>query len=216
MIKILFDDIKAYFDAKANPTEEEQQLKQRLSEGYFPITSVHRDDLQGAGFDMERISDDDMKELPTRWPMIIASNCFGKAWKSSPRYWVFRRKRTPSAPSVNRKTSDTTSMKTSSIATHVPKHGTTKYTCWSNFPKIPRLLRKPVTCRGTARTTGRFTCPKKSISATTVNPPPETSAIGPSVGRIPRNTWIQKVANSFRMKMHCKNSVLRPIGFRYH
>lgn len=63
MIQILLDDIKAYFDAKERLTEQEQQLVQRLSGGYFPITSVHRDDLQGVGFDVEKISDDDMKEL---------------------------------------------------------------------------------------------------------------------------------------------------------
>lgn len=63
MIQELFDDIKTYFNARENPTEEERRLQQRLSGGYFPITSVHRDDLHGIGFDVERISDDDMKEL---------------------------------------------------------------------------------------------------------------------------------------------------------
>ena len=63
MIQTLFDDIKAYFDAKENPTEQEQQFKRRLSEGYFPITSVHRDDLKSAGFDVDKISDAEMKEL---------------------------------------------------------------------------------------------------------------------------------------------------------
>ena len=63
MIQTLLDDIKAYFDAKEILTEQEQQLKRRLSEGHFPITSIHRDDLQGVGFDVDRISDDDMKEL---------------------------------------------------------------------------------------------------------------------------------------------------------
>lgn len=63
MIQELFDDIKTYFNDKENPTEEERQLQQRLSEGYFPITSVHRDDLQDIGFDVDKISDDDMKKL---------------------------------------------------------------------------------------------------------------------------------------------------------
>lgn len=79
MIQTLLDDIKAYFDAKANPTEEEQQLKQRLSEGYFPITSVHRDDLQGVGFDVERISDDDMKELARK---MAGDYCEQLFWNS--------------------------------------------------------------------------------------------------------------------------------------
>ena len=63
MVQTILDEVKAYFDAKENPTEEECRLRQCLSEGYFPITSVHRDDLQNAGFDVERISDNDMKEL---------------------------------------------------------------------------------------------------------------------------------------------------------
>ena len=63
MIQTLLDDIKAYFDAKEKLTEQERQLRQRLSERYFPITSVHRNDLQGIGFDVDRISDDDMKRL---------------------------------------------------------------------------------------------------------------------------------------------------------
>ena len=63
MIQTLLDDIKAYFDAKEKRTEQERQLRQRLSERYFPITSVHRNDLQGIGFDVDRISDDDMKRL---------------------------------------------------------------------------------------------------------------------------------------------------------
>lgn len=66
MIQGLFDDIKAYFDAKTTLTEQEQQLKQRLSEGFFPITSVHRDDLQGVGFDVDKISDSQMRELAHR------------------------------------------------------------------------------------------------------------------------------------------------------
>lgn len=35
----------------------------RENAGYFPITSVHRDDLEGQGFDVEKISDDDMQNL---------------------------------------------------------------------------------------------------------------------------------------------------------
>lgn len=63
MIQTLLDDIKVYFNTIENPTTREQQLKQRLSEGYFPITSVHRNDLVGKGFDVEKISDADMKIL---------------------------------------------------------------------------------------------------------------------------------------------------------
>lgn len=66
MVQTILDEVKAYFDAKENPTEEERRLQKRLSGGYFPISFVHRDDLQDAGFDVERISDDDMKELAAR------------------------------------------------------------------------------------------------------------------------------------------------------
>lgn len=63
MIQALLDDLKAYFDAKEKPTEQERQFKLRLSEGYFPVAFVHREDLQWAGFDVEKISDARMREL---------------------------------------------------------------------------------------------------------------------------------------------------------
>lgn len=63
MKQSLLDDLLAYFNAKENPTEEERQFKLRLSEGYFPIAFVHREDLQRAGFDVKVISDSRMREL---------------------------------------------------------------------------------------------------------------------------------------------------------
>lgn len=98
MIKILFDDIKAYFDAKANPTEEEQQLRQRLSEGYFPITSIHRDDLQGAGFDAERISDDDMKELADKMAKDYCEQLFWESMEIIAEILGFPKKKNPVCP----------------------------------------------------------------------------------------------------------------------
>ena len=98
MIQTLLDDIKAYFDAKANPTEEEQQLKQRLSEGYFPITSVHRDDLQGAGFDVERISDDDMKELADKMANDYCEQLFWESMEIIAEILGFPKKKNPVCP----------------------------------------------------------------------------------------------------------------------
>lgn len=98
MIQTLLDDIKAYFDAKENPTEEEQQLKQRLSEGYFPITSVHRDDLQGAGFDVERISDDDMKELADKMANDYCEQLFWESMEIIAEILGFPKKKNPVCP----------------------------------------------------------------------------------------------------------------------
>lgn len=63
MIQQLIDDLRVYFEAKSSLTQEEQTLLNRLQDGYFPITSVHRDDLASKGFDVRKISDGDMREL---------------------------------------------------------------------------------------------------------------------------------------------------------
>ena len=98
MIQTLLDDIKAYFDAKANLTEEEKQLKQRLSGGYFPITSVHRDDLQGVGFDVERISDDDMKELARKMANDYCEQLFWGSIEIIAEILGFPKKKNPVCP----------------------------------------------------------------------------------------------------------------------
>lgn len=71
------------------PTEEEKLFIRELNAGYFPITSVHRDDLEGKGFDVKKISDDDMRNLAEKmakdyyeqlfWPSmeIIAGEILG-------------------------------------------------------------------------------------------------------------------------------------------
>lgn len=63
MIRELINDLRVYFNKIENPTEEEKRFIQLLNEGYFPITSVHRNDLESKGFDVKRISDSDMEEL---------------------------------------------------------------------------------------------------------------------------------------------------------
>jgi|GEM_PF-6874721 len=37
-----------------------------LEQDYFPITSVHRDDLKAAGFDASNVPDDVMTELASK------------------------------------------------------------------------------------------------------------------------------------------------------
>ena len=66
MVQTILDEVKAYFDAKENPTEEERRLQKRLSGGYFPISSVHRDDLAAKGYDTRKIDDGQMMELAAR------------------------------------------------------------------------------------------------------------------------------------------------------
>ena len=81
MVRELYQRLREYFNNLPEPTEEERQFIRELNAGYFPITSVHRDDLEGQGFDVEKISDDDMQN---RWPTITANSCSGPAWKSLP------------------------------------------------------------------------------------------------------------------------------------
>ena len=96
MIQILFKQLREYFSAKKNPTEEETDFLKRLSEGYFPITSVHRDDLQAKGFDIDKITDAHMEELADKmsddyceqlfWDsMEIIADCMGLPRKEIPR-----------------------------------------------------------------------------------------------------------------------------------
>ena len=66
MVQTILDEVKAYFDAKENPTEGERRLQKRLSGGYFPISSVHRDDLAAKGYDTRKIDDGQMMELAAR------------------------------------------------------------------------------------------------------------------------------------------------------
>ena len=63
MVRELYQRLREYFNNLPEPTEEEKQFIRKLNAGYFPITSVHRDDLEGKGFDVKKISDDDMQNL---------------------------------------------------------------------------------------------------------------------------------------------------------
>lgn len=74
MVRELYQRLREYFNNLPEPTEEERQFIRELNAGYFPITSVHRDDLEGQGFDVEKISDDDMQNLAEK----MAEMQFGK------------------------------------------------------------------------------------------------------------------------------------------
>ena len=63
MVRELYQRLREYFNNLPEPTEEERQFIRELNAGYFPITSVHRDDLEGQGFDVEKISDEDVPKL---------------------------------------------------------------------------------------------------------------------------------------------------------
>ena len=84
MVRELYQRLREYFNNLPEPTEEERQFIRELNAGYFPITSVHRDDLEGQGFDVEKISDDDMQNLAEKMATITANSCSGPAWKSLP------------------------------------------------------------------------------------------------------------------------------------
>lgn len=63
MIQQLMNDIRRYFEVKTSFTPDEQQLLTQLQAGHYPITSVHRADLESKGFDTRKISDSQMVEL---------------------------------------------------------------------------------------------------------------------------------------------------------
>lgn len=81
MLQQLLDDLRGYFEAKSPLTIQEQELQNRLNEGYFPITSIHRDDLAAKGFDVHRISDSDMKRLADKMASDYCDQLFWDSMK---------------------------------------------------------------------------------------------------------------------------------------
>lgn len=79
MVQQLLDDLRGYFEAKSPLTKQEQELLNRLNEGYFPITSIHRNDLAAKGFDVRDITDGDMKRLAGRMASDYCNQLF---WSS--------------------------------------------------------------------------------------------------------------------------------------
>ena len=62
----ILEAVRAYFNAIENPTEPERHIQQLLAEGFFPITSICRDDLKARGFDADKVTDEQMQELARR------------------------------------------------------------------------------------------------------------------------------------------------------
>ena len=72
-------DLKIYFNNIKNPSERERQLLNQLNAGYFVITSVHRNDLARTGFDVKKISNNDMDKLAEK---IANDYCNQLFWES--------------------------------------------------------------------------------------------------------------------------------------
>lgn len=66
MLQQLLDDLRGYFESKPLLTEVEQALLDRLKEDIFPILFLQRDDLAQTGFDVRRISAEQMRRLALR------------------------------------------------------------------------------------------------------------------------------------------------------
>ena len=62
----ILEEVRAYFNAIENPTEQEKRIQIMLSDEFYPITSVCRDDLKAKGFDTDKATDDLMRELAHR------------------------------------------------------------------------------------------------------------------------------------------------------
>jgi hypothetical protein len=65
MNRTLLEELIKYFSEIKNPDDEEKQLLMQLEseKPYFKITSVSREDLKQAGFDVSEVSDADMYTL---------------------------------------------------------------------------------------------------------------------------------------------------------
>ena len=64
-----------------------------IENSFFKITSVHRDDLEHAGFDTSQVDDHTMERLPAKWPMITVNSYFGIIFQLLLKLWVFHEKR---------------------------------------------------------------------------------------------------------------------------
>ena len=79
MVRELMQDLKIYFNNIKNPSERERQLLNQLNAGYFVITSVHRNDWARTGFDVKKISNNDMDKLAEK---IANDYCNQLFWES--------------------------------------------------------------------------------------------------------------------------------------
>ena len=79
MVRELMQDLKIYYNNIKNPSERGGQLLNQLNAGYFVITSVHRNDLARTGFDVKKISNNDMDKLAEK---IANDYCNQLFWES--------------------------------------------------------------------------------------------------------------------------------------
>lgn len=65
MQRQLLEDLHRHFSKMQNPTKHEKDLLTRIEIElpYFQITSIHKDDLEHAGFDASKVSDGDMEDI---------------------------------------------------------------------------------------------------------------------------------------------------------
>ncbi len=50
--------------------------REHTNDGFFVVTHVHRDDLEGAGFDVSDVDDDTMQEVACRLSEAYCDNGF--------------------------------------------------------------------------------------------------------------------------------------------
>ena len=65
MDRKLIEDLHQYFEQKENRTGDEVHFLNELTSElpYFQISSVSREDLEGKGFNIENVTDEDMRQL---------------------------------------------------------------------------------------------------------------------------------------------------------
>lgn len=81
MNRELLEDLHQYFEQKKDKTGEEINFLNRLTEElpYFKITSIHRDDLAQRGFDVSKVTDEDMRQLAEK---LADDYCEQLFWES--------------------------------------------------------------------------------------------------------------------------------------
>lgn len=140
MVQQILDEMRTYLEARTSPTEQEQALLRRLNEDFFPITSVSRADLQACGFDTRSITDGQMRNLAKKWPMIIVSNFFGRAWRLSRKYWSSHNIR--NARSATADTSVSMNEPKRSVAKDADKNGMKTGMYWLKLLKTHLISRR--------------------------------------------------------------------------
>lgn len=63
MLQLLLDDLRAYFKGKSVLSDNEKSLLQRLQDDIYPVLYLERDDLSRMGFDVSRITAEQIRSL---------------------------------------------------------------------------------------------------------------------------------------------------------